>query len=65
LTISNKDYLSALHQLVEKSSVDADIVKLSEEQILMHKLSDKDIESNRLISQDDIDKAGLKWLKEL
>ncbi|MFA6946445.1 MAG: hypothetical protein WC220_11150 [Pedobacter sp.] len=65
MTISNKDYLSALHQLVEKSSVDADIVKLSEEQILMHKLSDKDIESNRLISQDDIDKAGLKWLKEL
>lgn len=45
--------------------MDADIVKLSEEQILMHKLSDKDIESNRLISQDDIDKAGLKWLKEL
>lgn len=65
LTISNKDYLSALHQLIEKSSVDIDIVKLSEEQVLMLKLSDKDIENNRLISQDDLDKADLKWLKEL
>lgn len=65
LTISNKDYLSALHQLIEKSSVSTDIVKLSEEQVLMLKLSDKDIENNRLISQDDLDIADLKWLKEL
>lgn len=65
LTISNQEYLSALYQLVEKSSVDNDIVKLSEEQILMLKLSDKDIEAGNLISQDDLDKNDLQWLKEL
>jgi len=65
LTISNKDYLAALYQLVEKSSVDNDVVKLSEEQILMLQLSDKDIETGKLISQDDLDKSDMQWLKEL
>jgi len=65
LTISNKDYLAALYRLVEKSSVDNDVVKLSEEQILMLQLSDKDIETGKLISQDDLDKSDMQWLKEL
>jgi hypothetical protein len=65
LTISNKDYLTALYQLVQSSSVDKDKVKLTEEQILMLKLSDKDIKNNKLISQSQLDKEDLKWLKEL
>lgn len=65
LTISNQDYLSALQQLVEKSSVDTDVVKLSPEQVLMLELSDSDIANNRVISQDELDKADLKWLKGL
>lgn len=65
LTISNKDYLSALYKLVEKSSVDNDLVKLSNEQILMLELSDKDIQNNSLISQEELDKRDLEWLKEL
>lgn len=65
LTISNKDYLAALYQLVQSSSVDKDKVKLTEEQILMLKLSDKDIKNNRLISQSQLDKEDLKWLKGL
>ena len=65
LTISNKDYLSALYQLVEKSSIDNDIVKLSEEQILMLQLSDNDIKNEKLISQDELDKSDLEWLKDL
>ena len=64
LTISNKDYLAALHQLVENSSVDNDIVKLSEEQILMLQLSDKDIMLGKLISQEDLDKNDMQGLKE-
>ena len=64
LTISNKDYLTALYQLVEKSSVDNDIVKLSQEQILMLQLSDKDIEEGKLITQDELDKNDLQWQKE-
>ena len=63
LTISNKDYLNALHQLVESSSIDNDKVKLSKEQVLMLKLSDKDIKHGRLISQSQLDKDDLKWLK--
>lgn len=65
LTISNKDYLTALYKLVENSSVDNNIVKLSEEQTLMLQLSDKDIRNNKLISQEELDKSDLQWLKEL
>jgi hypothetical protein len=65
LTITNKDYLSALHKLVETSQVDEDIVKLTEEQKLMLQLSDNDIKNNRLISQSQLDKNDRKWLKDL
>ena len=62
-TISNKDYLSALYQLVKTSAVDKDIVELPEEQILMLQLSDEDIKNGKLISQAQLDKDDLKWLK--
>lgn len=64
LTISNRGYLTALQNLVESSSVDNDKVKLTKEQILMLKLSDQDIKKGKLISQSQLDKADLKWLKE-
>ena len=63
--IKNKDYLSVLYKLVENSSVDNDLVKLSNEQILKLELSDKDIQNNSLISQEETDKRDLEWLKEL
>jgi len=62
LSISNKEYLMALNQLVEKSSVGNDVVSLTEEQILMLQFSDKDIEAGRLISQEQLDKIDLEWL---
>ena len=65
LTITNKDYLSALYQLVNSSSVDNDIVKLTDEQILMLRLSDDDIIHGRLIDQKQLDKDDLQWLKGL
>jgi len=65
LTITNKDYLFALHKLVENSQVDDDVVKLTEEQKLMLQLSDHDIKNNRLISQSQLDKSDRKWLKDL
>ena len=65
LTISNKDYLAALNQLIAKSSFDNEIVKLSEEQILMLNMSDVDIKNNRYISQNELDKTDLEWLKSL
>lgn len=63
LTISNKEYLFALNQLVEKSAVNNDTVTLTEEQTLMLKMSDKDIQEGRLISQEQLDKKDLEWLK--
>ena len=63
LTKSNKEYLSALNQLVESSSVEKGFVNLSAEQISMLKISDQDIENGRLISQDQLDKNDLEWLK--
>ncbi|MFN4880707.1 MAG: hypothetical protein ACK5IO_01540 [Bacteroidota bacterium] len=65
LTISNKDYLKALYQLVNNSPTSNDIVKLTEEQIVMLKLSEKDIKEGKTITQSQIDKADLKWLKEI
>lgn len=64
LTISNKDYLAALYQIIENSSIDNDIVKLSAEQILMLQLSDNDIQLGAIISQEELDKKDLQWLKE-
>jgi hypothetical protein len=65
LTITNKDYLSALYHLVNTSAVDKDIVELTEEQILMLQLSDKDIKNGKLVSQRQLDKDDLQWLKGL
>ena len=65
LTITNKDYLLALYQLVNSSSVDNDIVKLTDEQKLMLRLSDDDIINGRLIDQKQLDKDDLQWLKGL
>ncbi len=65
LTITNKDYLLALYQLVKTNSAEKDTVKLTEEQILMLQLSDKDIKTGKLISQSQLDKDDLKWLKGL
>ena len=64
LTISNKNYLTALYKLVENSTTEEDIIQLSEEQLIMLKLSDKDIQLGKVISQNQLDKDDLKWLKE-
>lgn len=64
MTIDNKDYLLVLYQLVNASNVSQDIVKLTEEQILMLQLSDLDIKNGNFISQEQLDKDDLKWLSE-
>lgn len=65
LTITNKEYLSALYKMVENSAVESDKVMLTEEQILMLKMSDDDILNGRYLEQKQLDKEDLKWLKEL
>ena len=63
LTISDKNYLQALNQLIDSSTVNRDVVNLSEEQILMLQLSDRNIAEGKLISQSELDKNDLRWLK--
>ena len=65
LTISNKEYLLALNQLVDKNTINGEKVELSKEQIQMLQLSDNDIVMGRLISQEQLDKGDLAWLEEL
>jgi len=64
LTISNKEYLNALFQVVQSSSADKDTVKLTEEQIVMLNLSENDIKNGKLIPHSQLDKTDLRWLKE-
>ncbi|MFO7720661.1 MAG: hypothetical protein R6W85_09520 [Gillisia sp.] len=65
LTISDKEYLLALYQIVSTSAVNDDVVKLSEAQILMLNLSDEDINNDRVVSYDELDKTDIEWLKSL
>lgn len=63
LAISDKDYLMALLRLVDNSAVQEEKIKLTKEQKLMLDLSEADIENGRVISQKDLDKNDLEWLK--
>lgn len=65
LSISNQEYLNFLDQLIEKKSVEQDVVSLSKAQILMLDRSEDDIKNNRFINQEELDKNDLEWLKEL
>jgi hypothetical protein len=65
LAISNKEYLTALYKLVESSPLVDDKVKLTEEQKVMLQMSEEDIKVDRLIPQDQLDKADIEWLRKL
>lgn len=65
LTISNKDYLLALYKLVSTSNINEETIQLSETQILMLNMSEEDIKNNRIVSQEELDKMDLEWLKSL
>ncbi len=62
LAIKNKDFLEALDKLVASSSSSSDLVELSAERKEMLEMSDDDIESGRLISQEAMNKRNLEWL---
>jgi hypothetical protein len=65
LTISNKEYLAALFKLVESSSMGNEKLTLTKEQRIMLQLSELDIYDGRLISQEQLDKEDIEWLKNL
>jgi hypothetical protein len=65
LTIKNKDFLEALDKLISSSASDSEIVELSDEQKMMLEMSEEDIKSGKLISQDAMDKRNLEWLNAM
>ena len=62
LSIKNRDILEALDKLISVSSLESDIVVLTEEQKILLEMSEKDIEAGDLISQEAMDKRNLEWL---
>jgi hypothetical protein len=64
LTISDKDYLNALLRLIESGLGSDQKIKLTHEQKLMLQMSENDILNGNIISQEDLDKSDLEWLKE-
>ena len=65
LTISDEENLTSIHQLVAKSSSKNNFVELSEEQTTLLQLSEQDIVYGRKITQDELDKSDLEWLRGL
>jgi len=65
ITISNRDYLKAIYKIVDNSSLMAEKVHLSAEQKIMLQLSEDDLLNNRVISEIDMNKNDMKWLKEM
>jgi hypothetical protein len=53
------------NELVEDSTMKSDAVKLAEEQLLMLRLSDDDIKTGRIISQEQLDSDDMEWLQEV
>ena len=63
LAISDKDYLMALLRLVDNSTVEIGKIQLTKEQKLMLEMSEADLQNGRTISQTELDKNDLEWLK--
>jgi hypothetical protein len=63
LAISDKDYLMALLRLVDNSTVEIGKIQLTKEQKLMLEMSEADLQYGRTISQSELDKNDLEWLK--
>lgn len=63
LTISNKEYLIAIFEIINNSKKEGEKIQLSDVQIEMLNMSEEDIKKNQLISQKDLDESDLKWLE--
>lgn len=65
LAISDKKLLSTLQNTLKSSEAKNRNAKLSKEQVFMLQMSDADIAMGNVVLQSKLDKADLKWLKEL
>jgi len=65
LSIKNKDFLVALDKLITSSSSETEIVELTKEQKILLEMSEKDIKSGKLISQEAMDNRNMEWLNAM
>ncbi len=65
LSIKNKDFLEALDKLISSSKSELEIVELTNEQKAMLEMSENDIKTGKLISQDAMNKRNLEWLNAI
>ncbi|PQJ72496.1 hypothetical protein [Polaribacter butkevichii] len=65
LSINNKDFLEALDKLISSSKFELEIVELTDEQKLMLEMSENDIKTGKLISQEAMNKRNLEWLNAI
>ncbi|MFK7832864.1 MAG: hypothetical protein AB8B52_06290 [Winogradskyella sp.] len=64
-SIKNKDFLKALDKLISSSASESEKIELTNEQKAMLEMSEKDIGSGRLISQEAMNKRNLEWLNAM
>jgi len=62
LSIKNKEFLEALDKLISSSASESEIVELTDEQKIMLEMSEQDIKSGKLISQEAMDRRNLEWI---
>ncbi len=65
LSIKNEDFLEALDKLISSSKSESEIVELTKEQKIMLEMSENDIKSGKLISQDAMNKRNQEWLNAI
>ena len=65
LSINNKDFLEALDKLISSSKSESEIVELTKEQKTMLEMSENDIKTGKLISQDAMIKRNIEWLNAI
>ncbi len=63
MTITNKDFLIALNNLISVSETRTQVFSLTKEQELMLKMSEADINEGRTISHEDFKNKTNKWLE--
>lgn len=64
MTISNRKYLEALHDLITKNSSQNKSFTLSKTQTEILNMSEADIEQGRFISQEQLDNEDTVWLNQ-
>ncbi len=65
LSIKNRDFLEALDKLISSSSSETDIVDVTDEQKKMLEMSEEDIRTGKLISQEEMDRRNIERLNAM